>query len=97
SAAEQTVVNDRPLQRHAELRGGIDSPAPHAAAEEVEVFRVLAHQQGLGLAVADLLLQVGADGRASIVPDEARRAETDPAAPLLQPPAHVHVVARLLE
>ena len=80
-AAEQAAINDRRPQQVAELGGGVNAAAPDAAAEGIEAFRVLAHQQGLRLAVAALLFQIGADGRAPIMPDKRRRAETDLASP----------------
>jgi hypothetical protein len=58
---------------------------------------VLAHQHRLGLAVALLLLEVGPHRGAPVVPDESRRVEPDAIPPLLQPPAQVHVIARLRE
>src|SRR5215471_454719 len=53
----------------------------------------LAFQQRFGLAVAPLLLPVGPYGGTSVMPDHGSRAEPQRPAPLLQPPAHVDVVA----
>ena len=70
---------------------------PEAAAKGIKAFRVLAHQQGLRLPVTALLSHVSPDGRAPVVPDKGRRAETNLQARLLQAPAQVHVVARPVE
>ena len=60
-------------------------------------MRVLPLQEGLGLAVSDLLSPVRLHRWATMVPDDRRRAEADPVAPLEQAPADVHVVRRFLE
>src|SRR6266446_5228988 len=93
TAAEQPVINDRPLQNEAKLRRGVNAAAPDAAAEKVEILGMFAHQQRLGFPVSGLLPQVSLDGRAPVVPDETGGAKADLAAAFLQPPAHIHVVA----
>ena len=93
-AAEHPMVDDRPACLDPDLGRGVDAAVPHRAAKPVEVFRMTAFQQGLCLAIAALLLEVGPDGVAPVVPDEAGRAEPDAVAALLEPPADVHVVAR---
>ena len=97
SAAEQPMIDDRRARLHADLGRGVDAAGPAGRAETVEVLRMPPFQDGLGLAVARLLLEVGADRVAPVVPDEASRAEADPVAALLEPPADVHVVAGLPE
>ena len=66
---------------------------PHGSAESVEILGVATLQQGFGFAIAGLLLEVGGDGVASVVPHEAGRAESDLVATLLESPADVHIVA----
>ena len=65
------------------LEGGVNPAAPEAAAKRIEALRMLAHQQGLRFAIAALLPQIGADGRAPVMPDKGRRTEAD----LVDPPA----------
>src|SRR5207244_10209481 len=56
-------------------------------------FGPLALQHRFRPAVADLLLPVRADRVPAVVPHHGSRAETERPPPLLQPPAHVDVVA----
>ena len=56
---------------------------------------MLSLEQRLGLAVAALLLQVGGDGAATMVPDHSRRGVGDALTFSHQAPTHVHVVAGL--
>src|SRR5258708_513719 len=76
-APEQSSINDRLAQQYPEPGRGVYPATPQAAAEGVEVFRVLAHQQGFGLAVTMLLFQVIRNRRAPIMPHERRWAEPD--------------------
>src|SRR5215471_16615856 len=94
AAAEDAVINHAAVKQNTELRRRINAAAPDAPAEGIEVFRMLCGQQGLGLAVALLLLEIGLDRRAAVIPDETRRAETNPVAAFLQAPADVHVIPR---
>src|SRR5205823_6537954 len=71
----------------------VQAAAPAQVSGRVVLLRPLALQQRLGPAVAPLLLDVGAQRAASVVPDERRRAEAERPAELLQTPADVHVVA----
>src|SRR5438093_176453 len=89
-AAEETAIDDWPAHQHPEFRSRVDASAPNASAKGVEVFRMLAHQQGLRLTVPVLLLQICGDSRAAKMPHKGRRAETDFVACLLQAPAYVH-------
>src|SRR6476620_9655230 len=63
----------------------------HASVEEL--LRMLPHEPGLALAVADLLPPVPANGRPMVMPDERGRRESDLPASGLQPPADVDVVS----
>src|SRR5205809_6853215 len=91
--APDTVVDARPAP--AERAG---EPVPVDAAGPADVARVvvflgpLALQHRLGPAIPDLLLPVGAHRIPPAVPDHGGRAEAERPAPLLQPPAYVHVV-----
>ena len=96
-AAEQAPIDDRRPNQVVKPGGGVNSSAPEAAAKRIEAFRVLAHEQGFGIAVTALLLQIGANGRAPIVPDKSRRAEPYAQACLLHAPTQIHVIARLVE
>src|SRR5690349_12378990 len=91
-AAKRAAINDRWTQEHAELRSGVNPAAPNAAAKSVKIFGVLADQHRFGFTIPVLLLHVGADGRAAIMPHKRSRAEADPIAYLLQSPANVHVI-----
>ena len=51
-------------------------------------------QHGLRDAVTALLLQVGLNGVATVMPDKPRVGKRNLAAPLEQPPTNVHVVTR---
>src|SRR5215467_452156 len=52
-------------------------------------------QETLSFAITDLLPPISPDRIAMMVPDESARAEGQPPAALLQPPADVNVVAGL--
>src|SRR5258705_13345450 len=76
--SEESVVNDGPADGHAELRLGVNTPAPDAAAQHAKIFRMLTRQQRLRLAVAGLLIEVGRDGGTAVVANQSRRAEPNP-------------------
>src|SRR5271165_6811255 len=82
-AAKQPAIDNGGAQQHAEPRRRVDAPAPNAAAEPVEVFRMLPNEQRLRLAIPALLPQVIPDIRAPVMPDERRRAEAELATGLL--------------
>src|SRR5581483_10058701 len=94
---ERAVIYDGLARDDAEFGRGINAAAPDAATQGAEVFGMLLNQQRFGFAIAVLLAQVRADGRAAIVPDEPGGAETDAQAALLHAPAKVHIVAGLAE
>ena len=54
---------------------------------------MLAGQQGLGLAIPELLAQVGGGRRSPVMPDKPGRAEPDPVSLSLQPPTQIHIVS----
>ena len=91
------MINDRPAQQQAGEPRGINASAPETAAERIVVLRMLPHEQRLGLPVARLLFEVGPQGRAAIMPDKTRRAESELEIMVLQSPTHVHVVPRAAE
>src|SRR5207244_5541353 len=70
----------------------VDAAGPADVARAVVFLGPLALQHRLGPAVPDLLLPVGAHGIPPVVPDHGGRAEAERPAPLLQPPAYVHVI-----
>ena len=91
--APDTVVDARPAP--AERAGEpvpVDAAGPADVARAVVFLGPLALQHRLGPAVPDLLLPVGAHGIPPVVPDHGGRAEAERPAPLLQPPAYVHVI-----
>src|SRR5262245_54900615 len=57
---------------------------------------MLKAQQRLGLAVAGLLSHIGAGRLPPVMPDDCSRSKRDPGARLLQSPADIDVVPRLL-
>src|SRR6266568_7024605 len=91
--SERAAIDNGRANQHAEVGGGVNAAMPDTATERIKILRVLADQHGLGLAVAELLFEIGADGRAAIVPDESRGAEADLIASLLQAPAEIDVVS----
>src|SRR5439155_17537079 len=72
----------------------VDAALPRHVPGGVVALGPLALQQRLGRAVATLLAQVGAHGRAAMVQDDGAGAEAGAPAVLLQPPADVDVIAR---
>ena len=93
--AENAVINDRPGEKriHPHLR--IDVAVPDGRAGRAEILEMLVAQHRLGLAVAGLLAEVGADLEPAVMPDHGGGAEADHVAALHQPPADIDVVARL--
>ena len=92
SAVDDRVVEDQPLQRRA-----VQHAAPLPLAAEIEAVGMLEAEQGLGVAVAGLLPQVGAGRLAAVVPDHRRRRERDPVTGCLQTPTDVNIVAGAAE
>src|SRR5579863_2950222 len=59
-AAKQAVINDGWLQDNTQFGGRVDPSGPSAAASAVEVLGVFSREQSLGLTIAILLVEVGA-------------------------------------
>ncbi len=91
------MINNWRVQEESRDRSRIDSAPPDAAAPETEIFRMFSDQDGLGFTIAALLLQVRANSRAAIMPDETGRTEANFAAGLFQTPAKIHIVSGLPE
>ena len=85
-------VDARPGKRPHERERAVNPPAPKQVAVE-ELFRMMRHQPGFALTVADLLAPVRGHRGAMPMPDQRGRSEADLPAPRLQPPAHIHIVA----
>src|SRR5205823_276731 len=96
-AAKKAAIDNRRPHQNPKTRGGINSTAPGAGSYGVEIFRMLAHQQGFCFPIAALLLEIRSDCGAPEMPNEGCRAETDFVACLLQPPANVGIITRLAE
>src|SRR6266550_2124183 len=91
------MINNRPPQNQAEFGSGVNLAPPSPSAKDIEGLRVLARQEGLGCAVASLLFQIIRDRRATVMPNESRRTESELAAALLQSPADINVIACLFK
>ena len=68
------------------------APPDHVSADEL--FGVMRVEPRLAFAVSDLLPPIGLDQRAVVMPHEGGRGKADRLAFRLQPPAHIHIVAR---
>src|SRR5205814_8292957 len=93
-AAPDAVVHARPAP--AERVGesvAIEAAHPAYVPRSVVLLGPLAFEHRLGPAVADLLAPIRAHRVAAVVPDNGGGVEAQRPAPLLQSPAHVHVVA----
>src|SRR5205823_846667 len=66
---------------------------PGQTSDTVILLGPLLFQQGLSVPIASLLVPVGAHRVPPVVPDHSGGAEPERPATLLQPPAHVHIVA----
>jgi hypothetical protein len=55
---------------------------------------MLLEEHGFSLAIAHLLLQIGLDGLAPVVPHDGRWTEADAMAAFLQTPANVDIITR---
>src|SRR5437764_14447635 len=87
--AEDAVIDHIPTEAHTGALAVVDSPAPVAGAEHVEMIGVLVLEQRLGFAIAALLLEVGFDGVAPEMPDLGGGHEADGVAEMLQSPGNV--------
>src|SRR6266540_825906 len=92
--APDPVIDSPAAAQHAREPFAIDSAAPGHVTGRVVLLRPLPLEQGLSFAVPLLLLPVGPDRVAPVVPDHRSRAEPDGPPLLLQAPAEIHVVAR---
>src|SRR5205807_7737548 len=93
-AAPHTVVHARPAPAERVRQPAAVNPArPAHVPRAVVLLGPLALEHGLRPAVADLLLPVGAQRVASMMPHHGGGVEAERPAALLQPPGHVHVVA----
>src|SRR5207247_9133857 len=72
----------------------IDAAGPAHVPQAVVFLGPLALEHRLRPAVADLLAPVGAQRVAAVVPDHGGRMEAERPAGLLQPPAHIQLLAR---
>src|SRR5207302_4416721 len=95
AGAESSPINDGIVQQEPLHRGPVEHAPPLAVPAVVKPVWMLEAQQGLGRSVACLLAEIGARTLAPVVPDKRARRERDPLPGLLQPPAHVDVIARL--
>ena len=88
------VVDARaaPPQHAGEARA-VHATGPAHVARPVVLLGPLPLEHRLRPAIPYLLLPVGSDRIAAVVPDHSRRVESQRPPPLLQPPTHVHVVA----
>jgi hypothetical protein len=70
---EHTVIDHIVANAYADLIAAVDSAAPTAGAERIEVVRVLEFQQRFSFAVTALLLEIRLNGIPPIVPRERSR------------------------
>ena len=92
---ERPAIDDRHVELKALQRAAVHHPAPLPVAAAIELVGVLGVQQGLGLAIAGLLLEVRTRVLAAMMPDERPRREGDQEPLMLETPADIHVVAGL--
>src|ERR1700730_4558810 len=96
SFAENSVIDDRPINEPTEARRAVDLAAPFGRAGRAKEDQVLETQERFGFAVTFLLLKKRAQGEAAVMPDHRGRAKTDHATGLLKTPAKIDIVARLM-
>src|SRR2546422_505456 len=89
------MINNAPLQDETVFGRSVDAALPRPAADEVKIFRMLSNKQRLGLSVASLLLEVGLEVRAPVVPDKTGGAKSDLVTEPLQTPAKIDIIAGL--
>ena len=92
ATAENSVINDAPLENKTILGGGIDSTTPNAAAEGIESLRMFGIKQGFGFAIAGLLFEVRRHRTPAIMPHKSGRAEPDLQVLVLKSPADINVI-----
>src|SRR4030088_2065989 len=90
------MVNDWPIDEPAEPRGAVDLPAPFRRAGRAKKNEVLEAKERFRFAVAFLLFAKRAQSEAAVMPDNRRGTEGDLVAGLLDAPAKIDVVARLV-
>ena len=95
AASEDTMINNAPLQDETVFGRSVDAALPRPASDEVEIFRMLRNKQRLGLSVASLLLEVGLEVRAAVMPDKTGGAKSDLVTEPLQTPAKIDIIAGL--
>src|SRR5205814_6815265 len=92
--APDAVIDARPAPpERARQPAAVAAAGPAHVPRAVVLLVPFPFQHRLCPAVSDLLFPVGAQRIPAVVPDQGGRAEAQRPAPLLQLPAHVHVVA----
>src|SRR5712691_10814281 len=87
-----TVINALSQHIREARPAGINPPRPADMAECVAPLRPFVFELRLGLAVTILLLPIGADRTAAVVPDDRGRTVADRPPPVLQTPAQIDIV-----
>ncbi len=93
--SENSVVDDRLVDEPTEARRAVDLPAPFRSAGRAEENQVLESEHRFGFAITGLLSAKRAQGKATMMPDDGRRAKGDDVAFLLQAPAEIDIITRL--
>ena len=91
---ERAIVDKSLGARQAGADAAVDAASPSGTADRVKPFRMLLEEHGFSLAIAHLLLQIGLDGLATVVPHDGRWTEADAMAAFLQTPADVDIITR---
>ena len=92
---KDAVIDDGLVEKPREARRPVDLPLPFRRAGRAKKDQVLESQHRFRFAVAFLLLAKRGEREAPVMPHDGARRERDDAAIRLQPPAEIHVVARL--
>src|SRR3984893_1576377 len=96
TVAENSVINNRPINEPTEAGRSINLAAPFRRAGWAEENQMFEAQQRFRFAVAVLLFQESAQGEAAMMPYDGGWAESDDATSLLKSPAKIDIVAGVL-
>src|SRR5205823_863998 len=91
------VIDDIAADADADLVAAVDLAAPVRGSEGIEVVRVFVFEKRFSFAIAALLLEIGPDRVAAIMPHLGCGCEADAVAEMLQAPDEIDVVAGFAE
>ncbi len=91
--AENSMIDDRPIDEPTEARRSINLAAPLRCAGWAEENQMFESEERFCFAITVLLSQKGAQSRAAMMPHDGSRVESNDTPGLLQPPAKIDIVA----